>query len=282
MKKAAVIGFPISHSWSPLIHNYWLKEYGISGEYEKIEIESGSLEDLILDKKNDNEFTGLNVTIPHKEHAAEICDQLSENAKKLGAVNLITFKNNIAYGNNTDGDGFIESMKETFPEIVIPKMKIGIFGAGGAAKSIALSLSKYKPEKMFIFNRNIVRAAELVKKLKIAAEPLHVDKLKDFERSFDLLINATPLGMVGVSDQSSFDFKNIKGLNFFVDIVYNPKKTKNMILAEEQNIKTMGGLGMLLHQAVPAFEAFYGKKARVSSGLRDYIAKHISRIEKWL
>tara|TARA_Y100001936_G_scaffold217983_1_gene230323 strand:- start:774 stop:1616 length:843 start_codon:yes stop_codon:yes gene_type:complete len=280
MKKAAVIGFPINHSWSPIIHNYWLEEYGVFGEYEKIEIQPDALENLIFDKKNDNKFTGLNVTIPHKEHAAKLCDQLSENAKKLGAVNLITFKNNMAYGNNTDGDGFIESMKETFPEIVIPKMKIAIFGAGGAAKSIALSLSKYKPEKMFIFNRNLIRAVELVKKLKIAAEPLHISNLKNAERSFDLLINATPLGMAGVSDLSPFDFKNIKGLNFFADIVYNPKKTKNMFLAEEQNIKTMGGLGMLLYQAVPAFEAFYGKKVKVSSGLRNHIAKYISRVEK--
>ena len=280
MKKAAVIGFPIGHSWSPIIHNYWLKEHGILGEYEKIEIQADDIKNFILDKKNNSDFKGINVTIPYKENVAKLCDQLSDNAKKLQAVNLVTFKNKMAYGNNTDGDGFIESLKETFPEIVLQKMKIAIFGAGGSAKSIALSLSEYKPEKILIFNRNISRAVELVKKLEISAEPLHSNELKNAKQSFDMLINATPLGMAGQSDQGTFDFKNIKGLSFFADIVYNPEKTKNMLLAEDQNIKTMGGLGMLLYQAVPAFEAFYGKKPKVSSGLKDHIAKHILSVEK--
>ena len=275
MKKAAVIGFPISHSWSPIIHNYWLKEYNLVGQYEKIEVKPSDLKTFIVDKKNNNEFAGLNVTIPHKESVAKICDQLSENAKKLQAVNLITFKNNIVNGYNTDGDGFIESLKETFPEIDIPKLEIAIFGAGGAAKSIALSLNEQKPKKISIFNRNFDRAVELVKNLKISAEPLHVSELKNSERSYDLLINATPLGMTGVNNLETFDFENIKGLNFFADIVYNPEKTKNMYLAEEQNIKIMGGLGMLLYQAVPAFETFYGKKPKVSVGLKKHIAKYI-------
>ena len=281
MKKAAVIGFPIGHSWSPIIHNYWLREYNLVGQYEKIEVKPADLKTFIVDKKNNGDFAGLNITIPHKESVAKICDQLSENAKKLQAVNLITFKNNIVNGYNTDGEGFIESLKETFPEIDISKLEIAIFGAGGAAKSIALSLSEQKPKKVSIFNRNLDRAVELVKNLKISAEPLHVSELKNSERSYDLLINATPLGMTGVNNLETFDFKNIKGLNFFADIVYNPEKTKNMYLAEEQNIKIMGGLGMLLHQAVPAFEKFYGKKPNVSVGLKKHIAKHILGAGKW-
>ena len=281
MKKAAVIGFPIGHSWSPIIHNYWLREYNLVGQYEKIEVNPNDLKTFIVDKKNNSEFAGLNVTIPHKESVAKICDQLCKNAKKLQAVNLITFKNNIVNGYNTDGEGFIESLKETFPEIDISKLEIAIFGAGGAAKSIALSLSEQKPKKVSIFNRNLDRAVELVKNLKISAEPLHVSELKNSERSYDLLINATPLGMTGVNNLETFDFENIKGLNFFADIVYNPEKTKNMYLAEEQNIKIMGGLGMLLHQAVPAFEKFYGKKPNVSVGLKKHIAKHILGAGKW-
>lgn len=280
MKKAAVIGFPISHSWSPIIHNYWLQEYNLVGEYGKIEVKPADLKTFIVDKKNENEFTGFNITIPHKESAAKICDQLSENAKKLQAVNLVTFKNNIVHGYNTDGNGFLESLKEAFPEIDIPKLKIAIFGAGGAAKSIALSISEYKPKKVSVFNRNLDRAVELVKKLKISAEPLHVNELINVKRSYDLLINATPLGMAGVNNLDIFDFKNIKGLNFFADIVYNPEKTKNMYLAEKHNIKTMGGLGMLLYQAVPAFEIFYGKKPKVSVGLKRHIAEHILRVGK--
>lgn len=281
MKKAAVIGFPIGHSWSPIIHNYWLREYNLVGQYEKIEVKPADLKTFIVDKKNNGDFAGLNITIPHKESVAKICDQLSENAKKLQAVNLITFKNNIVNGYNTDGDGFIESLKETFPEIDISKLEIAIFGAGGAAKSIALSLSEQKPKKISIFNRNLDRAVELVKNLKIFAEPLHVSELKNSDRSYGLLINATPLGMTGVKSEETFDFENIKGLNFFADVVYNPEKTKNMYLAEKQNIKIMGGLGMLLYQAVPAFETFYGKKPKVSVGLKKHIAEHILGAGKW-
>ena len=109
---------------------------------------------------------------------------------------------------------------------------------------------------------------------------MHASELKNAKRSYDLLINATPLGMTGINNLDTFDFKNIRGLNFFADIVYNPEKTKNMSLAEKLNIKTMGGLGMLLYQAVPAFETFYGKKPNVSVGLKRHIVEHILRVGK--
>ena len=168
MKKAAVIGFPVKHSWSPIIHNYWIKEHGIFGEYEKIEVHPNDLKSLVISKKEQG-FSGLNITIPHKEKVTEICDELSESARVLQAVNLITFKNNIIYGDNTDGGGFVESFKEDFPDINLSSLRIGILGAGGAAKSIALSLSKENPKKIFVFNRNIDRAEKLVEKVNFHA-----------------------------------------------------------------------------------------------------------------
>ena len=150
MKKAAVIGFPVKHSWSPIIHNYWIKEHGIFGEYKKIEVHPSDLKSLVISKKEQG-FSGLNITIPHKEKVTEICDELSESARILQAVNLITFKNNLIYGDNTDGGGYVESFKEDFPDINLSGLRIGILGAGGAAKSIALSLSKENPKKIFVF-----------------------------------------------------------------------------------------------------------------------------------
>ena len=279
MKKAAVIGFPVKHSWSPIIHNYWIKEHGILGEYKKIEVHPSDLKSLVISKKEQG-FSGLNITIPHKEKATEICDELSESARVLQAVNLITFKNNIIYGDNTDGDGFVESFKEDFPDINLSSLRIGILGAGGAAKSIALSLSKENPKKIFVFNRNIDRAEKLLEKVNfLAAEPFHIDDINLKKLSFDLLINATQVGMAGMTDTNFINFKNIGGIEFFADIVYNPENTESMILARSQNINTMGGLGMLLYQAVPSFESFFGVRPEVSNGLKQHILEHIRRVK---
>ena len=277
MKKAAVIGFPVKHSWSPIIHNYWIKEHGILGEYKKIEVHPSDLKSLVISKKEQG-FSGLNITIPHKEKATEICDELSESARVLQAVNLITFKNNIIYGDNTDRDGFVESFKEDFPDINLSSLRIGILGAGGAAKSIALSLSKENPKKIFVFNRNIDRAEKLLEKVNFhAAEPFHIDDINLKKLSFDLLINATPVGMAGMTDTNFINFKNIGGIEFFADIVYNPENTESMSLARSQNIKTIGGLGMLLYQAVPSFESFFGVRPEVTNGLKQHILEHIRR-----
>lgn len=277
MKKAAVIGFPVKHSWSPTIHNYWIKEHGISGEYEKIEVHPNDLKSLVISKKEQG-FSGLNITIPHKEKVTEICDELSESARILQAVNLITFKNNIIYGDNTDGGGFVESLKEDFPDINLSSLRIGILGAGGAAKSIALSLSKENPKKIFVFNRNIDRAEKLLEKVNFhAAEPLNIDDINLKKLSIDLLINATPVGMAGMTDTNFINFKNIGGIEFFADIVYNPENTESMSLARSQNIKTMGGLGMLLYQAVPSFESFFGVRPEVTNGLKQHLLEHIRR-----
>ena len=279
MKKAAVIGFPVKHSWSPIIHNYWIKEHGIFGEYKKIEVQPSDLKSLVISKKEQG-FSGLNITIPHKEKVTEICDELSESARILQAVNLITFKNNLIYGDNTDGGGFVESFKEDFPDINLSGLRIGILGAGGAAKSIALSLSKENPKKIFVFNRNIDRAEKLVEKVNFhAAEPFHIDDIDLKKLSINLLINATPVGMAGMTDTNFINFKNIEGIEIFADIVYNPENTENIILARSQNIKTMGGLGMLLYQAIPSFESFFGVKPKVSNGLKQHILEHIRRVK---
>ena len=279
MKKAAVIGFPVKHSWSPIIHNYWIKEHGIFGEYKKIEVHPSDLKSLVISKKEQG-FSGLNITIPYKEKVTEICDELSESARILQAVNLITFKNNLIYGDNTDGGGFVESFKEDFPDINLSGLRIGILGAGGAAKSIALSLSKENPKKIFVFNRNIDRAEKLVEKVNFhAAEPFHIDDIDLKKLRFDLLINATPIGMAGMTDTNFINFKNIEGIEIFADIVYNPENTENIILARSQNIKTIGGLGMLLYQAIPSFESFFGVRPKVSNGLKQHILEHIRRVK---
>ena len=143
-----------------------------------------------------------------------------------------------------------------------------------------MSLSKENPKKIFVFNRNIDRAEKLVEKVNFhAAEPFHIDDINLKKLSFDLLINATPIGMAGMTDTNFINFKNIEGIEIFADIVYNPENTENIILARSQNIKTMGGLGMLLYQAIPSFESFFGVRPKVSNGLKQHILEHIRRVK---
>ena len=141
-----------------------------------------------------------------------------------------------------------------------------------------MSLSKENPKKIFVFNRNIDRAEKLLEKVNFhAAEPLHIGDINLKKLSIDLLINATPVGMAGMTDTNFINFKNIGGIEFFADIVYNPENTESMSLARSQNIKTIGGLGMLLYQAVPSFESFFGVRPEVTNGLKQHILEHIRR-----
>tara|TARA_S200000501_G_scaffold259910_1_gene243808 strand:+ start:23455 stop:24282 length:828 start_codon:yes stop_codon:yes gene_type:complete len=272
MKKAAVIGFPIIHSWSPKIHNFWLNEYHIRGSYDKVELKPDDLAKFILDLKK-NHYCGLNITIPHKESASKLCDKLTKNAKILGAVNLLTVKNGLLEGRNTDGEGFVESLKESFPNIKLSNSSIAIIGAGGAAKSIAYALDKFSPKKIIFFNRNIKRAENFIKSAGIRASALELKDINNHQNGFTILINATSVGMLGTKGDLKIDFKKYRGLDVFADIVYNPYKTKNIIAAKKLGIKTLGGMGMLLYQAVPAFEAFYGKKPIVTESLKNYMKK---------
>ena len=272
MKKAAVIGFPINHSWSPKIHNYWLRENYIQGSYDKVELRPDRLANFILDLQKNN-YCGVNITIPHKETASKFCDKLAPNAKILGAINLLVVKDNLLEGFNTDGEGFMQSFKENFPGINFSNLNIAIIGAGGAAKSIAYALDQYKPKKISFFNRNIKKAEDFIMKTGIKANALELKEINSQQTEYSVLINATSIGMLGAKGNLKIDFNKHQSLDIFVDVVYNPHKTRNIIEAEKLGIKTLGGLGMLLHQAVPAFEAFYGKKPIVTDGLKDYMQK---------
>ena len=176
MKNAAVIGSPISHSWSPKIHNYWLRENYIQGSYGKVELRPDRLANFILGLRKNN-YCGINITIPHKETASKFCDKLTSNAKILGAINLLVVKDNLLEGSNTDGEGFMESFKENFPGINFSNLSIAIVGAGGAAKSIAYALDQYKPRKISLFNRNIKKAEDFITNTGIKANALELKEI---------------------------------------------------------------------------------------------------------
>ena len=259
--KAAVVGNPVDHSLSPDIHNFWLNEAGLKGVYTKKTVRDENLTDFITNAEKEG-FSGLNITVPHKEKALKACDVLSATAKELGAVNLITFKNGIIFGDNTDGQGFIESIKEKLPNISFEKNSFAILGAGGAAKGIIHALHKNSAKKITIINRNYKKAKDLANKYKETAVPFDLKDIKKGLNGASFLINTTTMGMRGGPASINIDFLSFPEILCFTDIVYNPKTTNLMKSATKSGVKVIGGIGMLVNQAVPAFQAFYGEEPR--------------------
>ena len=259
--KAAVVGNPVDHSLSPDIHNFWLNEAGVKGVYTKKTVRDENLTDFITNAAKEG-FSGLNITVPHKEKALKACDVLSATAKELGAVNLITFKNGIIFGDNTDGQGFIESIKEKLPNISFEKNSFAILGAGGAAKGIIHALHKNNAKKITIINRNYKKAKDLANKYKETAIPFDLKDIKKGLNGASFLINTTTMGMRGGPASINIDFLSFPEILCFTDIVYNPKTTNLMKSATKSGVKVIGGIGMLVNQAVPAFQAFYGEEPR--------------------
>ena len=259
--KAAVVGNPVDHSLSPDIHNFWLNEAGLKGVYTKKTVRDENLTDFITNAAKEG-FSGLNITVPHKEKALKACDVLSATAKELGAVNLITFKNGIIFGDNTDGQGFIESIKEKLPNISFEKNSFAILGAGGAANGIIHALYKNSAKKITIINSDYKKAKDLANKYKETAVPFDLKDIKKGLNGASFLINTTTMGMRGGPASINIDFLSFPEILCFTDIVYNPKTTNLMKSATKSGVKVIGGIGMLVNQAVPAFQAFYGEEPR--------------------
>ena len=274
MKKAAVIGNPIEHSWSPLIHGFWLKEAGINAAYEKIKVAPDELESFILTASKKG-YSGINVTVPYKEEALKMCDNLSETAKALGAVNLIKFEGNKVFGDNTDGDGFIKSILTKLPNISFQNNNFAILGAGGAAKSIAHALKKNDAKKIIIINRGEEKAKALADQIGEISSYYGLSEIKKGLKKSSFLINSTTMGMKGGPEPIRINFSDYPNILCFADIVYNPTTTKLMKSASLAGIKVVGGIGVLINQAIPSFYSFYGEAPKNIEGLYNFINNKI-------
>lgn len=278
MKKACVIGWPIAHSRSPLIHSYWLKKYGIDAVYEKKAIEPKSVGQFIANLAA-SEFAGCNVTIPHKETAFHAVAKADGIASRLGAVNTVYLVNGVSCGTNTDGEGFVESLRHAYPGFDLRNKTAVIIGAGGAAKAIIGALLDEGIEKIGIINRTRERihdlAAQFGSRIHETGGTARIDALK----SCGLLVNTTSQGMEG---QSPLDLE-IQSLNpaaLVADIVYTPLETAFLAKARLQGNAVLGGLGMLLHQAVRGFELWFGVKPEVTGELYALIAADVEKATK--
>ena len=269
MKKAAVIGFPVKHSLSPRLHGFWLDKYKIAGEYTAIEIPPEGLSDFISTMAEKG-FCGVNVTVPHKEKVMELLDGVDDFASTIRAVNTIVIKDDgKLFGKNTDVGGFIRNI---IPHIT-GKKKAVVLGAGGAAKSIVHALRMLNFEQIIITNRTKGRADRLIDNCYLTGT-----RVADWEsrhtilQDADLLVNTTSLGMTG-KEPLDIDLSLLPTTALVTDIVYNPLITPLLAQAQARGNPIVDGLGMLLHQAVPAFEAWFGVRPIVDDELRKYITE---------
>lgn len=266
IKKAGVVGFPVKHSLSPRLHGFWLDKYKIAGEYKHYEVKPEELAEFIDNLRMDKDFVGVNLTIPHKEAVMGLLDDIDDLAHAIGAVNTVINDNGILIGKNTDAYGFAENIRNSVSET----KKAVVLGAGGAAKAVIFALKGLGFEQVFITNRTKKRAEELASVIRHPLSIIDWEKRSEILQDADLLVNTTSLGMTG-KEPLEIDLSLLPKTALVTDIVYSPLETQLLAQARTSGNSTVDGLGMLLHQAVPAFEAWFGVKPEVTEELRQYV-----------
>ncbi len=268
MIKAGVIGHPISHSKSPIIHGYWLAQYAIDGEYTAYDIHPEKLKDGIQELI-DMGLSGFNVTIPHKQKIVALCATMTDAAQKIGAVNTVVIdKDGRLHGDNTDAFGFIENLKIICPDFDWKKKTALVIGAGGAARAIVYALKTMNVDRIFITNRTQEAAANLANIY--GADTLLWQNKQDGIIDADIIINTTSLGMTG-QPPLEISLSGIRQNVVVYDIVYNPLMTPFLKQAEKNGAKSVTGIGMLLHQARPAFKSWFGVYPDVTPDLESSV-----------
>lgn len=262
-----IIGYPVEHSLSPLIHNAAFQALSLNWCYLPLPVKktelAAALQGLVA-----LSFAGANITMPHKEAAVPFLDEVGSYARMVGAVNTIRVEEGRLIGFNTDGRGFITALEHDAG--YDPKEKHAIVvGAGGAARAIAVSLSLSEIKRLTIVNRTLKRAQELYQLISQHFPSLHVEPLaldRDLSEVFEtahFIVNATPVGMPPHQDETPFPTEWIKPSHLVCDLVYYPRETLLLRLAKEKGAQSLDGLGMLLYQAAASFEIWTDKEAPV-------------------
>ena len=266
--RAFVIGHPVAHSRSPLIHGYWLKHHGIAGSYEKIAVAPEDLETFIGGLRAAG-FVGGNVTVPHKGRMIELADAVDEAADAIGAANTLWFDEGDLVAGNTDAIGFQASLDDEAPGWDGRGASAVVLGAGGAARAVVHALLE-RGFEVAVANRTFLRAAELAEEQEGEVWAYAWDELPTLLRAADVVVNTTVLGMAG-QPPLTLDLSACKRDALVADIVYTPLATPLIAAARARGLRAVGGLGMLLHQAVPGFERWFGVRPEVTPDLRALI-----------
>jgi shikimate dehydrogenase len=264
MKRACVMGWPVAHSLSPVIHGHWLKTYGIEGEYVRLPVEVENFPH-VLTSLPERGFCGGNVTLPHKIEAYRLCEVRDAAANAIGAVNTVWFENERLSGANTDAWGFLANLDERAPGWDRGGKAV-VIGAGGAARAIVWALIERGFENLWIVNRNLERAEELARAFP-PARAVGFEAINQAVEAAALVVNTSSLGMVG-HPPLLVGLSGARTDATICDIVYHPLETGLLQEARSRGLRAVDGLGMLLHQAVPGFERWFGVRPAVTPELR--------------
>jgi len=267
-KLVGLLGNPLGHSFSPAMHNRAFQTLGLNYFYFPIEVKPEDLQDVVTGISKMN-FAGYNVTIPHKIQIMQHLDHVHELARVIGAVNVVTLKDGVATGYNTDGAGFLRSL-ETETGLSMAGKSCFILGCGGAARAIAMTMAFTGAARVFLCNRTEQKAHDLVKEINEAVRPCGEAVPMDHAhmaaalRDADVLINTTSVGMHPKEDAIPLHADLVPHGMIVCDIVYNPVKTRLLQVAESKRCKTVTGLGMLVYQGAEAFRLWTGAEPPVA------------------
>ncbi len=249
---AEVIGDPIAHSKSPVIHNFWLKKLGIKANYQTFRVKPDELADYISDRRDDPNWQGCNVTIPHKLAVMDHVSDPGDVRASIGAMNTIARNDSGGlFGTNTDAGGFFAPIAD----VPLSGQDVIVVGAGGAAQAVLFALSRIEVGSVTIINRNVLKASALLARFGLKGQALEHGSTLPPAR---LLVNASALGMKG-QDELTIDLDGQPDDAIIYDLVYVPLKTKLLRAAESRGLDTIDGLTMLIGQAAVAFEIFFGQ-----------------------
>ncbi|MBD25116.1 MAG: shikimate dehydrogenase [Candidatus Marinimicrobia bacterium] len=269
-RRAGIIGWPVEHSKSPVVHSYWLDHYSVEGSYVRLPVRPKELADA-LNSLAQRGFVGINITLPHKERALEFVDEVSPEAQRIGAANTI-FVNERGrlLATNTDAYGFLANLRAEAPEFDVAEAPAVVVGAGGASRAVCVALQDAGVPEIYLVNRTESRAESIAESLGGNVKVISWNERSSHLHNAGLLVNTTSLGMTG-QPKLEMDIGRLSGSGVVADIVYSPLETPLLAAAHANGLRTVDGLGMLLYQAQAGFEGWFGKKPAVTPSLRQHI-----------
>lgn len=265
-RRCFIIGHPVAHSRSPLIHGHWLAEHGLIGSYERVDVPPADVP-AFVSRLRAGEFVGGNITVPNKEAVLPLLDEVSATARAMGAANTLWLENGRLHGDNTDAYGFLAHLDACVPGWIARTRTALILGAGGAARAVIHGLAERGVGRILLVNRSSERAVELAAAFPGTVEVRSWQGVDDLVGESELIVNTTSLGMHG-QPPLAIDLSALRPGTIVDDIVYVPLETSLLAEARRRGGIPVDGLGMLLHQAVPGFERWFGVRPQVTDALR--------------
>ncbi|HEY7297565.1 MAG TPA: shikimate dehydrogenase [Xanthobacteraceae bacterium] len=274
LKAACVIGWPVEHSRSPLIHNHWIAELGLNAAYRREPVPPERFPDFVRHLAAHG-YVGANVTLPHKEMALRL-SEADERAQAIGAANTLWLDDGVLRGTNTDVEGFLANLDAAAPGWDRALDTALVIGAGGAARAVVFALIERDIERIRVVNRNFERAAALRGQFGESVDPRRFEEADALLTDAGLVVNATTLGMTG-QPPLELALDRLPHTAVVADIVYSPLETALIEAARRRGLRTVDGLGMLLHQAVGGFARWFGVRPQVTEGLRALVEADLIR-----